>query len=170
MPISYGLGICRLGESDLLSAGPFLGSFITILGTNVGSHFFIEVLSISPSLPLLPEPMVKICPSESLQAPTSDAFLGRVALAPLPQPPRPQPPRPLFPPRPTRPAFVSRAMSSGILRFSFRGISRILFSCSFFLMSLAYSFANVLEEFVFHTHPYSNASVDRAGTLNPSSK
>ena len=29
----------RLGESDLLSVGPFLGSFITILGTNVGSYF-----------------------------------------------------------------------------------------------------------------------------------
>jgi len=29
----------RLGESDLLSAGPFLGSFIAILGTNIGSHF-----------------------------------------------------------------------------------------------------------------------------------
>ncbi len=39
MPIPYGLRIGRLGESDLLSAGPFLGSFITILGTDVGSHF-----------------------------------------------------------------------------------------------------------------------------------
>ncbi len=35
----YGLRVGRLGESDLLSAGPFLGSFIAILGTNVGSHF-----------------------------------------------------------------------------------------------------------------------------------
>jgi hypothetical protein len=39
MPIPYGLRIGRLGESYLLSAGPFLGSFIAILGTNVGSHF-----------------------------------------------------------------------------------------------------------------------------------
>ena len=54
----------------------------------------------------------------------------QVALAPLPRPPRPRPPRPLFPPRPARPAFVSRPMSSGILGFSFRGISTILFSCS----------------------------------------
>jgi hypothetical protein len=84
----------------------------------------------SPSLPLLPEPMVKMWPSSSLQAPTSDAFLGTVALAPLPRPHRPRPPRPLFPPRPPRPAFVSRPMSSGILGFSFRGISTILFSCS----------------------------------------
>ncbi len=88
------------------------------------------VLSISPSLPLFPEPMVKMWPSSSLQAPTSDAFLGTVALAPLPRPPRPRPPRPVVPPRPPRPAFVSRPMSSGILGFSFRGISTILFSCS----------------------------------------
>jgi hypothetical protein len=33
-----------------------------------------------------------------------------------------------FPPRPARPAFVSRPMSSGILGFSFPGISMILFS------------------------------------------
>ncbi len=39
MPILYGLRVGRLGESDLLSAGPFLGSFIAILGTNVDSHF-----------------------------------------------------------------------------------------------------------------------------------
>jgi hypothetical protein len=65
-----------------------------------------------------------------LQAPTSDAFLGMVALAPLPRPPRPQPPRPLFPLHPARPAFVSRPMLSGILGFSFCGISTILFSCS----------------------------------------
>ena len=51
----------------------------------------------------------------------------------------------------------------------FSGISRILFSCSSFWTSLA-SFANKLEEFDFCTRPYSNASVDRAGTLNPSSK
>ena len=83
----------------------------------------------SPSLPLFPEPMVKMWPSSSLQAPTSDAFLGTVALAPLPLPPRPRPPLPLlFPPRPPRPALVSRPMSSGILGFSFRGISTILFS------------------------------------------
>ncbi len=85
------------------------------------------VLSMSPSLPLLPEPMVKIWPSSSLQAPASDAFLGMVALAPLPRPPRQRPARPLFPPHPTRPAFITRAMSSGILGFSFRGISTILF-------------------------------------------
>ena len=66
-------------------------------------------------------------PSSSLQAPTSDAFLGMVALAPLPRPPRPRPPRPLLPPRPPRPAFVSRPMSSGILGFSFRGILRSSF-------------------------------------------
>ncbi len=112
--------------------------------------------------------MVKICPSKSLQAPTSGAFLGTVALAPLPRPPRPRPPRPLFQPCPVRPAFVSRPMSSGIFRFSFRGISRILFSCSSFRTSLAYSFANVLEEFDFCTRPYSNASVDRSGAPNPS--
>ena len=79
----------------------------------------------SPVQPLLlPEPMVKMWPSSSLQAPTSDAFLGTVALAPLPRPPWPRPPRPLFPPRP---AFVSRPMSSGILGFSFRGILRSSF-------------------------------------------
>jgi hypothetical protein len=39
MPIQYGLRIGRLGESDLLSGGPFLGSFIAILGTNLCSHF-----------------------------------------------------------------------------------------------------------------------------------
>jgi hypothetical protein len=67
----------------------------------------------------------------------------------------------------------------GSLRSSFCGISRILFSHSFFspvlpneprllffrsffLTSLAYSFANVLEEFAFRTRPYSKASVDRA--------
>ena len=89
------------------------------------------VLSMSPSLPLFPEPMVKMWPSSSLQAPTSDAFLGTVALAPLPLPPRPRPPLPLlFPPRPPRPALVSRPMSSGILRFSFRGIQRSSFSRS----------------------------------------
>ncbi len=82
----------------------------------------------SPSLPLLPEPMVKMWPSSSLQAPTSDAFLGTVALAPLPLPPLPRPPLLLFPPRPARPALVSRPMSSGILGFSFRGITTILFS------------------------------------------
>ena len=82
----------------------------------------------SPSLPLLAEPMVKIWPSSSLQAPTSDAFLGMVALAPLPLPPRPRPPLPLlFPPRPPRPALASRPMSSGILGYSFRGISTIHF-------------------------------------------
>lgn len=58
----------------------------------------------SPSLPLLPEPMVKIWPSSSLQAPTSDAFLGMVALAPLPRPPRPRPALPLVLPRPPWPA------------------------------------------------------------------
>ncbi len=41
------------------------------------------------------------------------------------------------------------SLLSGIPRFSFRGISRILFSCSFFPTSLTYSFANVLEELVF---------------------
>ena len=86
------------------------------------------VLSMSPSLPLLPEPMVKMWPSSSLQAPTSDAFLGMVALAPLPLPPRPRPLLPLlFPPRPPRPALASRPMSSGILGYSFRGISTIHF-------------------------------------------
>ena len=34
----------------------------------------------------------------------------------------------------------------------------------------SHSFANVLEEFDFCTRPYSNASVDRAGTPNPTSK
>ena len=124
----------------------------------------------SPSVPLLPELMVKMCTSKSLQAPTSDAFQGTVGLTPLPQPPWPRPPRPLFSPHPARPAFVSQPMLSGILRFSFRGISGILFSHSFFLTSLAYSFVNVLKEFDFRTHPYSNASVNRAGMLNPSSK
>jgi hypothetical protein len=43
----------------------------------------------------------------------------------------------------------------------------LLFSCSFFLTSLAYNFANVLEVFTFHTRPYSNASVDRATGQGP---
>ncbi len=66
----------------------------------------------SPSLPLLPEPMVNIWPSNSLQAPTSDAFLGMVALAPLPQPPQPQPPLLPFSPRPPQPALEVRAIFS----------------------------------------------------------
>ena len=64
----------------------------------------------SPSLPLLPEPMVKIWPSSSLQAPTSDAFLGMVALAPRPRPPRPRPALPPLLPRPPRPALGVRAI------------------------------------------------------------
>jgi hypothetical protein len=64
------------------------------------------------SLPLLPEPMVNIWPSNSLQAPTSDAFLGMVALAPLPRPPRPRPALLLFPPRPPRPALEVQAIFS----------------------------------------------------------
>ncbi len=46
----------------------------------------------SPSLPLFPEPMVKMRPSRSLQAPSSDAFLGtldEVFLAQPSWPPRP---------------------------------------------------------------------------------
>jgi hypothetical protein len=53
----------------------------------------------------------QIWPSSSLQAPTSDAFLGTVPLAPLPQPPWPWPPLPLFPPRPLQPAFARAIFS-----------------------------------------------------------
>ncbi len=60
----------------------------------------------SPSLPLLPEPMVKIWPSSSLQAPTSDAFLGMVPLVPLPWPPRPLSSLLPFP----RPALAAQAI------------------------------------------------------------
>ena len=68
------------------------------------------VLIISPSLPLFPEPMVKIWPSSSLQAPTSDAFLGTVPLVPLPWPPRPWPaPLPSLSPVP-RPALAALAI------------------------------------------------------------
>ncbi len=41
--------------------------------------------------------MAKIWPSSSLQAPTSDAFLGMVPLVPLPRSPRPLPSLPPFP-------------------------------------------------------------------------
>ena len=68
-----------------------------------------------------------------------------------------------------RPAFVSRPMSSGIIGFSFRGSLGSSFLARPSGQAL-HSFANVLEEFDFCTRPYSNASVDRAGTLNPSSK
>jgi hypothetical protein len=86
----------------------------------------------SPSLPSFPEPMMKIWPSSSLQAPTSDAFLGTVPLAPLPQPPRPQPPLPPFPPHPPRPAFACA-----------------IFSLPVFLdKRTRIFFASVLEEFV----------------------
>jgi hypothetical protein len=72
--------------------------------------FSMVVLIMSPSLPLLPEPMVKIWPSSSLQGPTSDAFLGMVPLVPLPWPPRPRPARPpSLPPFP-RPALAARAI------------------------------------------------------------
>ncbi len=50
--------------------------------------------------------MVKIWPSSSLQAPTSDAFLGTVPLVPLPWPPRPLPSLPPFP----RPALAAQAI------------------------------------------------------------
>jgi hypothetical protein len=56
----------------------------------------------SPFLPLLPEPMVNIWPSNSLQAPTSYAFLRMVALAPLPWPPWPRPAHMPFPLHPSR--------------------------------------------------------------------
>jgi hypothetical protein len=64
----------------------------------------------SPSLSLFPEPMVNIWPSNSLQAPTSDAFLGMIALAPLPRPPWPRPALPLFPPCPPQPALAVQAI------------------------------------------------------------
>ncbi len=55
--------------------------------------------------------MAKIWPSSSLQAPSSDAFLGMVPLVPLPWPPRPRPARPpSLPPFP-RPALAARAIS-----------------------------------------------------------
>ena len=66
----------------------------------------------SPSLPLLPEPMVKIWPSSSLQAPSSVAFLGMVPLVPLPWLPWPRPARPpSLSPFP-RPALAARAILS----------------------------------------------------------
>jgi hypothetical protein len=66
----------------------------------------------SPSLPLLPKPMVNIWPSNSLQTPTSDAFLGMVALAPLPQPHWPWPALLSFPPHPPQPALEVQAIFS----------------------------------------------------------
>jgi hypothetical protein len=72
------------------------------------------VLSMSPSLPLLPEPMVKMWPSNSLQAPTSVAFLGMVAVTLFPRAPRPRPPLPPFSPRPPRPAGAARAIFSNL--------------------------------------------------------
>jgi hypothetical protein len=55
--------------------------------------------------------MVKIWPSSSLQAPSSDAFLGMVLLVPLPWPPRPRPAcPPSLPPFP-RPALAAQAIS-----------------------------------------------------------
>jgi hypothetical protein len=45
-----------------------------------------------------------------LQAPTSVAFLGMLALAPLPWPPRPQPALPPFLPHPPRPALEVQAI------------------------------------------------------------
>ncbi len=56
--------------------------------------------------------MVKIWPSNSLQAPTSVDFLGMVAVMALPRAPRPRPPLPLFSPRPPRPAGAAQAIFS----------------------------------------------------------
>ncbi len=76
------------------------------------------VLSMSPSLLLLPEPMVKMWPSNSLQAPTSVVFLGMVAVVLFPRAPRPRPPLPPFLPRPPRPAGAARAIF-----FDLRGLT-----------------------------------------------
>ncbi len=72
------------------------------------------VLSMSPSLPLLPEPMVKMWPSNSLQAPTSVVFLGMVAVVLFPWAPRPWPPLPPFLPRPPWPAGAAQAIFSNL--------------------------------------------------------
>ena len=64
----------------------------------------------SPSLPLFPEPMVNMWPSSSLQAPTSEAFLGMVGFAPLPWPPWPWPALQLFPLHPPWPALGVQAI------------------------------------------------------------
>ncbi len=108
----------------------------------------MEVRSISPSLPLLPELIVKIWPSRSLQAPTSDALQGTIPEGVLLHPPQPHPPCLPFPPRPARPALLAQAFSSGI--------SWILFSWDLFgssslfvlpdELTQTYSFMNVLKE------------------------
>ena len=73
--------------------------------------FSLDVQSMSPSLPLFPEPMVKMWPSSSLQAPSSDALLGTLGEElPLPA----QPHRLALPPlvsRPPRPVSLLWAIS-----------------------------------------------------------
>jgi hypothetical protein len=66
----------------------------------------------------LPEPMVKMWPSNSLQAPTSVVFLGMVAVTLFPQAPQPRPPLPPFSLWPPRPAEAARAIF-----FDLRGLT-----------------------------------------------
>ncbi len=69
----------------------------------------------SPSLPLFPEPMVKIWSSRSLHAPCSYALQGTVAKAFLPWPPWPLAPCPPVLPCPPWLVLFPRPMSSEIL-------------------------------------------------------
>jgi hypothetical protein len=67
----------------------------------------MEVRSISPSLLLLPEQIVKMCPLRSLQASTSDALQGTVSNVVLTCPPGPFQPCMLLLPRPLGPTVAS---------------------------------------------------------------
>ncbi len=92
--------------------------------------FSIEVQSISPSLPLLPEPMVKIWPLRSLQAPTSDALHGTVPEGVPPRPPRPRSPLPPFCRVQRGRHHLLEPSQVESLRFSFPGISLDPLFCS----------------------------------------
>ncbi len=79
--------------------------------------FSLDVWSMSPSLPLFPEPSVKMWPSRSLQALSLDAFWGTFDEVFLAQPP--WPPCPPLAPHPPRPVSFPWAISRWILGFSF---------------------------------------------------
>ncbi len=86
--------ICFLLVHSWATSSPYLVPMYVAI-------FSIYVQSMFPSLPLFPKPMLKMCPSRSLQAPSSDAFLGTFDEVFLAWPPwLPCPPLALRPPQP----------------------------------------------------------------------